>query len=228
MMSQREKLQAVIGYRFKDESLLIRALTHTSYSNEKKTGHAGSNERLEFLGDAVLELVSSEFFFERYPDYSEGRLTKLRASFVCEPALYSTAEEISLSSYLLLGKGEEATGGRKRPSVVSDTYEALIGAIYLDAGFSEAKRFILDTLLAHAENKLFFFDSKSILQEELQKDSRGEPEYIVVSEEGPDHEKEYTVEVRHEGRVLGTGRDTGKKHAEQKAAYEALKNIGKV
>ena len=222
------QFQDKIGYHFHDESMLIHALTHSSYSNEKHTGRNGSNERLEFLGDAVLELVSSEFFFTQYPELPEGELTKLRASFVCEPALAESAEIIPLSTYLLLGKGEDSTGGRKRPSLISDALEALIGAIYLDGGFANAKDFILRFILSDIENKRFFYDSKTILQEEIQKNGGAEPVYVLAGEEGPDHMKQFTVNVMVGSRTLGTGKDTSKKHAEQKAAYEALKTLGKV
>lgn len=221
-------LQEILGYRFNDESMLKHALTHSSYANENALGRTGSNERLEFLGDAVLELVSSEYFYQRFPNVPEGELTKLRARFVCEPALAQTAETIPLSKYILLGKGEEACGGRKRPSIISDAFEALIGAVYLDGGFANAKELILNFILTDIESKQFFYDSKTILQEELQKSGRPEPEYVLIGESGPDHMKEFTVEVQVNGEVLGVGTDTSKKHAAQKAALEALKIIGRV
>ena len=221
-------LQETIGYRFNDESMLKHALTHSSYANEKKLGKTGSNERLEFLGDAVLELVSSDYFYKKFPEVPEGELTKLRARFVCEPALAQTAQTIPLNKYILLGKGEESCGGRKRPSIISDAFEALIGAVYLDGGFANAKELILNFILKDVETKQFFYDSKTILQEELQKNGRPEPEYVLVGESGPDHMKEFTVEARVEGEVLGTGTDTSKKHAAQKAALQALKKIGRL
>ena len=222
-------LQDEIGYHFNDEALLIHALTHSSYSNEQHTGRVGSNERLEFLGDAVLELVSSEYFYGLYPEMPEGELTKLRASFVCEPALAETAETIPLSRYILLGKGEESTGGRTRPSLISDAFEALIGAVYLDGGFANAKEIILKYILNDVENKRFFYDSKTILQEVIQSGNADkQPVYSLVSEDGPDHMKRFTVSVELDGEVLGTGTATSKKHAEQKAAFEALKKLEKV
>ncbi len=222
------RLQEIIGYTFRDETMLVHALTHSSYSNEKHTGRNGSNERLEFLGDAVLELVSSEFFYKKYPDMPEGELTKLRASFVCEPALAETAETIPLSEYLLLGKGEDALGGRQRPGLVSDAFEALIGAVYLDGGFDRAKELILKYILDDVENRRFFYDSKTVLQEAAQSMYGTEPVYELIGEDGPDHMKRFTVEVRIGEEVLGSGTDGSKKHAAQKAAFEALRKIGKV
>ncbi|MDO4939775.1 MAG: ribonuclease III [Lachnospiraceae bacterium] len=219
-----EKLEEAIGYHFSDPSLLELAMTHSSYANEHKTQ---SNERIEFLGDAVLELVSSEFLYLRFPDLPEGELTRIRASFVCETALFATSEKIHLNRYILLGKGEEATGGRERASVVSDAFESLIGAVYLDGGFAVAKELILNCILSDLD-KQFFFDSKTMLQEVLQSDGSGDPDYIVVSETGPDHDKRYTVQVKSGEIVLGTGTDTSKKRAAQAAALAALKKLGKV
>ena len=227
-MTKNEKLQDVLGYHFRDTALLMQALTHSSYANEIHVGKLGSNERLEFLGDAVLELVSTEFFYGKYPDVPEGELTKMRASYVCEAALAKTAEKIPLKEYILLGKGEEATGGRERPSIISDCFEAVIGAVYLDGGFANAKELILDFILDEVDNRTFFYDSKTILQEELQKRGCEEPEYVPVDESGPDHKKLFTVEVRSGGEVLGTGTESSKKRAAQLAAYEALKKMGKV
>ncbi len=216
------KLEDRIGYHFKNRGLLVHALTHTSYANEKKLGHNGSNERLEFLGDAVLELVSSEFLYERYPELEEGELTKLRAGHVCEPALHYCAEQIPLSPFLILGKGEDATGGRQRPSIISDAMESVIGAVYLDGGFASAKELILRWVLGDIENTRLFFDSKSMLQEELQKNGEPGPVYEQVSEEGPDHNKSFTVRVMLDGTELARGSASSKKHAEQQAAMHAL------
>jgi len=220
------KLQELMGYRFHNRDLLRHALTHSSYSNEMRTGHEGSNERLEFLGDAVLELVSSEFFYFRNPELPEGSLTKLRASFVCEPALAFCAEKISLGDFLLLGKGEEQTGGRFRPSIVSDAMEAVIGAVYLDGGFEAAKAFILRFVLNDIEGKQYFYDAKTILQEEVQK--RGEPDlsYALLEESGPDHKKFFRAAVLIGGKSVAEGSGSSKKRAEQQAAYEALLTLG--
>lgn len=220
------ELQRKIGVTFHDASLLSRALMHSSYSNEQHTGHLGSNERLEFLGDAVLELVSSEFFFFRNPELPEGQLTKLRSSFVCEPALAYCAEQIPLGEYLLLGKGEDKTGGRLRPSVVSDAMEAVIGAIYLDSGFAAAKDFILRFILNDIEGKQYFYDAKTILQEELQKNGDIHLNYEIVEDEGPDHNKSFTAAVIFNGEELSRGSGSSKKQAEQHAAYAALKKRG--
>ena len=170
MESKIEELEEIIGYKFKDKSLLELALTHSSYSNDQKKGKMHNNERLEFLGDAVLELTSSEVLFHEYREKTEGELTRLRASLVCEPTLADCAREIHLGDYLLLSHGEDRTGGRNRDSVISDAFEALIGAIYLDGGYNSSKTFIKKYVLNDIENKQLFFDSKTILQELLQKD----------------------------------------------------------
>ena len=167
-MDRVKELEQKIGYVFKDKSLIERALMHSSYTNEKHLKKYECNERLEFLGDAVLELVSSAYLFNEFPKVSEGELTKTRASMVCEPALAFCARDLDLGEYLLLGKGEDATGGRKRESVTSDAMEALIGAIYLDGGFTSAKEFICKFILNDLEHKKLFFDSKTILQERVQ------------------------------------------------------------
>ncbi len=219
-----EKLEEAIGYHFKDESLLELAMTHSSYANEHKLE---SNERMEFLGDAVLELVSSEFLYNKYPDLPEGEMTRIRASFVCETALFAISDKINLSDYILLGKGEDATGGRDRASVVSDAFESLLGAIYLDGGFDSAKRVILDCIFSDLDQK-FFIDSKTMLQEVLQGEGLKDPDYFVVRESGPDHDKRYTVQVKSGERLLGEGTDTSKKRAAQAAAKAALKKLGKV
>lgn len=219
------ELQIKIGYRFSNTNYLRQALTHTSCANEAHRGHAGSNERLEFLGDAVLELVSSEFFYHTYPELPEGSLTKLRASFVCEPALSDCAEQIPLNRYLYLGKGEEMTGGRLRPSIISDAMEALIGAIYLDGGYRAAQAFISRFVLNDIEGKQFFYDAKTILQEELQKNGEADIRYQLISEEGPDHRKAFTSAVLLDGKELARGSAGSKKRAEQKAAYEALRAL---
>lgn len=220
-----EELEDKLGYRFRDESLLRHALIHTSYANEKSLGHNGSNERLEFLGDAVLELVSSEFFYERYPKLEEGELTKMRAGHVCESALHYCAEMIPLSPYIMLGRGEEATGGRKRPSIISDALESVIGAVYLDGGLEAARDLILRFVLNDIEHTRVFYDSKSMLQEELQKDGAAGPVYEQISEDGPDHNKNFTVRVMLDGEEIGRGTASSKKHAEQQAAMHALARL---
>ena len=221
-----EALEGKIGYTFRDRSLLVLALTHTSFANEAHSGHLGSNERLEFRGDAVLELVSSDFFYREKPKLSEGELTKLRASFVCEPALAYCAEQIPLPPYLLLGRGEEMTGGRLRPSIVSDAMEAVIGAIYLDGGLIPARAYIDRFILNDIEGKRYFYDAKTILQEEIQKDKDAVLSYELRGEEGPEHLKRFTVAALRDGVPLAEGEGSSKKEAEQRAAYAALLALG--
>lgn len=221
------ELEKKIGYRFQDFDLLIRAMTHSSYANEHKKEQREHNERLEFLGDAVLELISSDYLFRNYPDIPEGTLTKKRASMVCEPTLALCAREISLGEYLLLGKGEDATGGRKRDSIVSDAMEALIGAIYLDGGFANAKEFIDRFILDDIENKQLFYDSKTTLQEIVQGSYDEDVRYEIVKEEGPDHNKNFYVHALLGERILGEGCGHTKKAAEQQAAYCAIKKLRK-
>ena len=218
-------LEQKIGYHFQNRKLLVQALTHSSYANEKKLGKLGCNERLEFLGDAVLELISSDFLYHRFPGIPEGELTKKRASMVCEPSLAFCAREFGLPQYLLLGKGEDMTGGRNRDSIVSDATEALLGAIYLDGGFASAKEFVLSFILNDIEHKQLFFDSKTILQEIVQEKGSQPIEYRLIKEEGPDHNKSFTVEAIVSGRTEGQGTGHTKKSAEQAAAYEAIRNM---
>ena len=171
----------------------------------------------------MLELSSSEFLYLEYPEMPEGDMTKLRASLVCEPTLAMCAREMNLPDYLLLGKGEEHTGGRFRDSIVSDALEALLGAIYLDGGFASAKEFVKKWILTDIEHKKLFYDSKTILQEMAQRDYRDqEVSYVLVGEEGPDHAKQFIAEVRIGGKTLGRGRGSTKKGAEQEAAYRAI------
>ena len=217
-----EELQNTIGYSFKDSSILKNAVIHSSFVNEHKLKRNDCNERLEFLGDAVLELVSSEFLYKEYKDMPEGELTKLRASLVCEPALAFDARGFGLQEHLLMGKGEEQTGGRERDSIVSDACEALIGAIFLDGGFEAAKAFILKFVLNDAENKKLFYDSKSVLQEMTQKIYEKAPEYCIVDENGPAHAKVFKARVSINGDILGEGTGRTKKHAEQQASYQAI------
>ena len=217
-----KELQEKIGYIFKDGSLLTLAMSHSSYANEKHLSKLGCNERLEFLGDAVLEIVSSDFLFHRFPDMPEGDLTKTRASMVCEPTLAYCAEQIDLGRYLLLGKGEDATGGRTRNSVVSDAMEALIGAIYLDGGFTSAKEFILNFVLNDMEHKKLFYDSKTILQEMVQARGTELLSYELLEETGPDHNKMFQVAALIGNQEISRGLGRTKKAAEQRAAYQAI------
>lgn len=217
-----DRLEEKIAYRFRDEGLLRQALTHSSYANELKINKYGDYERLEFLGDAVLEFVSSDFLYRQREETAEGDLTKLRASMVCEPALAYCAREFALEQYILLGKGEEATGGRKRDSIVSDVMEALIGAIYLDGGIEEASAFIHRFILSDLENKQLFYDAKTILQELVQQGNEGALRYELVREEGPAHDKIFEVEVYVGEQKVGQGVGHSKKAAQQQAAYQAL------
>lgn len=221
------KVQEIIGYQFNNPDLLKQALTHSSFANEQRINKSRDYERLEFLGDAVLELVSSEFIFKEHATMPEGKMTKLRASMVCEPALAYCAKEIDLGSYILLGKGEEATGGRNRDSITSDVMEAIIGAIYLDGGFECAKAHIHKFVLSDLENKILFLDSKTILQEEVQKKNCGSLRYELVKETGPDHDKQFTVEALLGDTLIGQGVGHTKKAAEQQAAYQALLKMKK-
>ena len=204
-----------IHYTFKNKKLLELALTHSSYANESRT-HIEYNERLEFLGDAVLQLITSEKLYKEHPDMPEGRMSKQRAALVCEDALANYSKQISLGAFLFLGKGEENTGGRERPSILADAFEALIGAIFLDGGIENAKKFVLR-----------FLDDKDLhLQEIIQKNPGERLSYIVVDETGPDHDKNFTVEVKLNSNSIGTGFGKSKKAAEQQAAKEALELMG--
>lgn len=228
-MKDLAEFQRKIGYTFKNEKLLERALTHTSYANENKEKANGHNERLEFLGDSVLSLSVAHTLFTRYPDRFEGDLTRGRAALVCEKTLYLMAKEIDLGDYLLLGKGEDLSGGRNRPSVLSDAYEAVIAAIYLDGGMEEAEKFILPRAEKYLENHFSEIprDYKSELQEIIQQNPEERISYVLVKESGPDHNKTFTVEVRLNSNVIGEGVAPSKKQAEQQAAREALRLMGK-
>ncbi|TCT16970.1 ribonuclease-3 [Natranaerovirga pectinivora] len=220
-----DKFEEKIGYTFINKFLLKQALTHSSYSNEKRMSKLDNNERLEFLGDAVLELTTSHFLFKKYSKLTEGELTKLRASIVCEPTLSQCSKDLELGNYLLLGKGEELSGGRNRSSVLSDALESIIGAIYLDGGLIKAEEFVRNFILTDIDNKKLFYDSKTVLQEIIQQSSQIPVKYYLIDENGPDHNKIFVVEVRFENKVLGTGRGRSKKLAEQEAAYNAIKEL---
>ncbi len=216
-----------IGYRFRDRGLLETALTHSSYANESKTP-IPNNERLEFLGDAVLSIVVSDYLFHRF-HMAEGDLTKLRASIVCEKGLFQIASHIGLAQEIRLGRGEEHTGGRQRPSIVSDAMEAVIAAIYLDGGLDQARRFLLphvEQFLTDPEEQPPFRDYKTILQEIVQQNPEEKLAYVLVGESGPDHCKQFSVEVHLNSNVIGRGTGSSKKNAEQMAAKEALQLMG--
>lgn len=227
MNEQLKELEEKIFYHFQDKHLLAQALTHSSYANEHRLDHNHCNERLEFLGDAVLEIVTSDFLYHKYTEKPEGDLTKIRASIVCEPTLAYCAEAINLGSYLFLGKGEDATGGRNRNSVVSDAMEAVIGAIYLDGGFASAKEFIHKFILNDMEHKKLFYDSKTILQEIVQSRCEEGLSYQLLREEGPDHNKMFEVAAKIGEKEIGRGTGRTKKAAEQLAAYRGILKIRK-
>lgn len=220
-------LASALGVKFNDISLLNQALTHTSYANEAKN-HIMHNERLEFLGDAVLELASSTYLFKNFVQMPEGEMTKARASIVCETSLAKLSTKLNVGKYLLLGKGERLTGGEKRPSILADAFESIIGAIYLDQGWQTAYDYVIDKLQEEfiaVENGYNLKDYKTILQEVVQ--GKGlHAEYKLISEEGPDHAKIFEFAVNIGGKQRGLGKGTTKKEAEQHAAYEALKKYG--
>ena len=220
-----ELLEQRIGYAFRDKELLQQALTHSSYANEQKINKRQDYERLEFLGDAVLELVSSDYLFQAHPDLPEGKLTKQRSSMVCEPALAFCARDIELEQFIYLGKGEEATGGRKRDSIISDVMEAVIGAIYLDGGLDPARDYINRFILSDLEHKQLFYDSKTILQERVQRLPNASLAYVLTGETGPEHDKLFMVEALLNGKKIGEGSGRSKKLAEQQAAYQALISV---
>lgn len=223
-----EEFESVIGYKFRNIRLLKQALTHSSYANERRISRQDNNERLEFLGDAVLELTTSEYVFHADKQMPEGELTKLRASLVCEQTLSICAVEIGLGKYLMLGKGEAATGGRERKSILSDALEAVIGAIYLDGGFTNAKEFIHKFILSDIDKKKLFFDSKTILQEIVQSDYKKKLHYELISETGPDHNKNFSVMAYMDDQAMCSGVGHTKKAAEQEAAYKSILMLKKL
>ena len=233
-MPQQEKIKKIeslsrqLGITFKDNAILQKAITHTSYANERKNENLPHNERLEFLGDAVLDLVVSEYLFRQFTNLPEGDLTKARASVVCEQTLAKSARKIGLGEYLLLGKGEAASGGRERISIMADAFEALIGAIYLDSGFNSAKEFVLKHLAEDFEaiqRGEYTKDFKTLLQEIAQRAGNSKVSYEVVAESGPDHCKVFEVVVNINNEKLGSGSGKSKKEAEQNAARQALRQF---
>lgn len=221
-------LEKVMGYCFNDKSILMKALSHSSYANENKSLGYESNERLEFLGDAVLELISSSYIFKQFLLMPEGEMTKLRAGAVCETTLAKKAREIDLGKWIMLGKGEEITGGRERDSILADAFEAVIGAVYLDGGIEKAEEYVLGILSSEIEllkDNFRTMDCKTRLQELIQQDTKEAIIYTIIGEEGPDHNKVFTAQVENKGQILGTGKGKNKKEAEQNAAYDALGKI---
>ena len=223
-----EEFERKIAYSFSDKRLLILALTHSSYANELRQGHSENNERLEFLGDAVLDMVVSEYMYRHFPKMPEGELTKLRAAVVCEPSLAKLSRGLGVGRCLLLGKGEETTGGRNRDSILADAFESIIGAICIDGGVGAASQFVTNYLVERIEQTKTSFrslDGKTHLQETIQKTSKIPLRYTVVDEKGPDHDKVFLAQVSHDGKVLGQGSGKSKKEAEQNAANDALEQI---
>lgn len=219
-----KELEKNIGYEFKDKELLRLALTHSSYANEK--GNKRDNERLEFLGDSVLGFITAEYLFKSLSDRPEGELTKLRANAVCEKSLAQFAAEINLGEHILLGKGEIMTGGRERPSILSDAFESVIAAIYLDGGMDQAEKFVLRFVSKTTTDTVQATDYKTLLQEVIQKNPDEHLTYSLAAQSGPDHDKTFTVEVFLNSNCIGTGSGHSKKKAEQAAAREALILMG--
>lgn len=216
-----------IGYTFKNKELLHEALSHSSYANELKRGR-NSNERLEFLGDSVLSIVVSKHLFTHFKHLPEGELTKIRASLVCEKALFEFSKKIDLGKHILLGKGEENSGGRTRPSIVSDAFEAVIAAVFLDGGMEEAEKYVLSFIPKNLEanSSKSLHDYKTMLQEIIQKNPEERVEYVLADQTGPDHDRNFVIQVRLNSNVIGTGEGHSKKQAEQAAAREALSLMG--
>ncbi len=227
-MRQIEEFEKNIHYVFKDKNLLRRALTHSSYANEKKDA-AHSYERLEFLGDSILGFITAEYLFETYPELPEGRLTKSRASLVCEQSLCEFSKQLEVGDFLYLSHGEQHSGGRERPSILADVFEATLAAIYIDSGkWENAKEFTLRFIAPAAEKQTEkpFKDYKTMLQEIIQQNPQERLEYVVVSETGPDHDKHFKIEVHLNNNVIGRGGGRSKKGAQQQAAREALELMG--
>lgn len=217
----------IIQYHFHDESILVQAMTHTSFANEKRVNRPAHYERIEFLGDAILEGIVSEYLYRERPKMTEGQLTRLRASLVCEFTLSSCAREIHLGEYVRLSKGEECTGGRERNSILCDLFESVLGAIYLDGGIEPARQYVYTFLLNDIEHKTLFYDAKSNLQELVQQMDMGDLSYTLVAATGPDHHREYETNVVIGDRVFASGKGSSIKGAEQMAAYAALLRLKK-
>lgn len=220
-----DELEKSIGYTFKDKKLLKKALTHTSYAYENKLE---SNEKLEFLGDSILEYISSKYIYNNYRNLKEGEMTKVRAEVVCEDSLYKVAKRHNFSDFILIGKSEANSGGNFKPAILADSIEATIAAIYFDGGLDAAEKFIIDNLKEAIENSsknVGMKDFKTVLQEKLQEHGDVYIKYTVIKETGPDHDKVFTVKVELNGKILATGEGRTKKHAEMDAARRALENI---
>ena len=218
-------IEESIGYIFKDKELLQKALTHTSYAYEN---NVESNEKLEFLGDSILEFISSKYLYQSYPELKEGEMTKVRATVVCEKSLYKIAKLHNFSDFLNLGKSEQKTGGNQRPAILADSVEAVIAAIYLDGGIEPAEKFIIENLkeeIKTASKHVGDKDYKTVLQEKLQIHGDVKIEYNIIRETGPDHDKTFEAEVKCDGRILASGKGKSKKEAQMQAAKKALENL---
>lgn len=222
MPTDFSKVMEIIEYRFQNPALLKQAFTHSSYANERKINRIEDYERLEFLGDAVLEMITSHALLQKYPKKHEGELSKLRSSLVCEYCLAQCARDLHYPDFVLLSKGERQTGGANRDSLLCDLFEAVLGAIYLDGGLQPATEYVEKFLLSDIENKRLFYDAKTNLQELVQKQELGELSYVLLDEQGPDHNKHFIVQVEISGKPYGTGEGQNRKNAEQKAAYAAI------
>ena len=219
------KLENNIGYKFKDKNLLINALTHTSYAFER---HIESNEKLEFLGDSILEFISSKYIYNKYPNLKEGEMTKVRATVVCEDSLYKIAKKHNFSDFLYLGKSEKANNKEVRPAIMADSVEAVIAALYFDAGLEEAERFIVENLkdeIEIASKHVGEKDYKTVLQEILQQHGEVKIEYDIIKEEGPDHDKTFTAQIKYNDKPLAIGIGKTKKSAQMEAAKKAIEDI---
>ena len=220
-----EKVEKSIGYVFKNKELLKKALTHTSYAYEN---NLESNEKLEFLGDSILEFISSKYLYKKYPKLREGEMTKVRATVVCEKSLYKVAKLHNFSDFLYLGRSERKTGGESRPAILADSVEAVIAAIYLDGGIKQAEKFIIESLkddIEVATKHVGDKDYKTVLQEKLQENGDVKIEYEIINEQGPDHNKNFEAQVRYNGKVLAKGQGRSKKEAQMNAAQKALEII---
>ena len=222
-----EALEEKLGYRFANRALLENALTHSSYANENRAKGVQSNERLEFLGDSVLGMVVADYLYRTHPDLPEGDLTRTRAALVCEESLAEVAQVLELGAYLKLGKGEEAGGGRTRPSITADAVEAVLAAVYLDGGIGSARKIIRRFILDREAEKSASRDYKTALQELVQRESGQVLRYCLVGSSGPDHAKTFTVQVDLNGRAVGRGEGRSKKEAEQMAARAAIEALQK-
>ena len=219
------ELEEKLGYQFRDRGLLEHAMTHSSYANEHRGAGLTSNERLEFLGDSVLGVVVADYLFQKHPDMPEGELTRTRAALVCEGSLHEVAKSLNLGRYLRLGKGEDAGGGRRRPSILADATEAMLAAVYLDGGMEAVRPIIRALILDKEREKSADRDYKTALQELVQRKPGASVSYRLVRETGPDHCRSFEMEASVDGKVIGTGEGRTKKEAEQMAAKAALEKL---